>query len=89
MRGKIHPGLCRLFVLAFSVDMVYAVPALEVVAGLMKMERDIVLDALGHGVQYPAEVADSGAIAGFPAAGDQFDFIMVLPEKRADVDGFK
>lgn len=89
MRNKIYPGLCCLFVLVFSIDMVNAVPQPEMIAGLMKVECNIVLDALIHSVLYPAEIAHPGIIAGFSATGNQFDFVMVLVEKWPDVNGFE
>ena len=58
--------------------MINPASALKEAAGLMKVERHAVFNALHLGDNDPAIVAESGSLPGFSAAGDTFDLIVVL-----------
>lgn len=58
--------------------MINPASALKKAAGLMKVERHAVFNALHLGDNDPAIVAESGPLPGFSPTGDTFDLIVVL-----------
>ena len=66
--------------------MINPASALKKAAGLMKVERHAVFNALHLGDNDPAIVAESGSLPGFSAAGDTFDLVVVLLQILFNMD---
>lgn len=66
--------------------MINPASALKKAAGLMKVERHAVFNALHLGDNDPAIVAESGPLPGFSPTGDTFDLIVVLFQILFDMD---
>ena len=66
--------------------MINPASALKKAAGLMKVERHAVFNALHLGDNDPAIVAESGSLPLFSAAGDTFDMVVVLLQILFNMD---
>ena len=85
-RRIVNPRLFRLSLLVFPVNQVNLFSPLESCSGLVEMERHIISHALRHRLKPPSVITNSGVLAGFPAAGYQFNPIMVFLQEFLDVD---
>lgn len=88
-RHVVNAGLPSLRLLILSRNMPDPVSAPKEGAGLMKMKWHLVFYALHLGHDDPAVVAESGIGAGFSAAGDTFDVIVIMFKILFNMDVFQ